>query len=135
MQIKILKWAAQYSKLIAVLSAVVLLASWLVEKFIVEKLHETQEQLVSLKSAKLSAQRQLQVETKLLEVYQVANSASSYALLALHDDKINKQDTIVRITDRLTRIDVTKGFIISYIMYASINHSDIEKINPPKDIR
>jgi len=129
------QWAIKYAKLFAVISAIVVLLSWLIENLLVNKLNDLKEHLQSLENEKLNSERQFHIESKLLEVYQVAASARQYALLSVDKSKINADDSLTRIIDKLERIGVTKKFVISFIMYANRHSESIEAINPPDSIK
>lgn len=128
-------WLATNAKLLGVIAAAVIFGSWLIENIVAEKLKALRDTVVRAETDKEAAERFLRIESKLLEVYQVAASARGYAADARRSAKETYRDQLERDVELLERAGVIRDFAISLEGYSQKTADFLSAIDPPADIR
>jgi len=113
-----LEWCTAYAKMFGVVAAVIILGSWLVQNTALEQAKSLRDALASAEAGKMAMETDLRLESRLLEVYQVASSARKYAHGAQSQHTRDFKDDLYEATERLERVGVTRNFALLHHDYA-----------------
>src|ERR1700674_2780371 len=113
-----LDWCYTYAKMFGVVAAVIILGSWLVQNIALEQAKTLRDALARAESDKMAMDTNLRLESRLLEVYQVAASARQYAYDARTQSTRDFKDDLYEATEQLERIGVTRNFALLHDDYA-----------------
>jgi hypothetical protein len=126
-------WIQTYAKSFGVVAAVILFGAWLVEHLIVERVKSYRDALTRVEEDKATTERFFRLESRLLEVYQVAASARSYSAEARVKERTFKDD-LYRNIELLERTSVTRSFAYAFNSYAGRTSGFLSAIKPPPDL-
>ena len=101
-----------------VVAAVIILGSWLVQNTALEQAKSLRDALASAEADKMVMDTNLRLESRLLEVYQVASSARKNAYGAQNQSDRDFKDELYEATERLERVEVTRNFALLHYDYA-----------------
>jgi len=123
-----------YAKLIGVAAAVIIFGSWIVENTFARRAKDLKDAILQAEADKLSAERFHHVESKLLEVYQVAASARGYSAETRSEGHRTFKDELHSDVELLERAGVTREFVHAISRFCSRSDEFIAAIDPPEEI-
>ena len=123
-------WVQTYAKLLGVVAAVILFGAWLVEHLIVERVKSYRDAITRAEADKDTTERFFRLESRLLEVYQVAASARQYSAEARAKERTFLDD-LYSCIERLERTGVTRNFAYALTSYAGRTTDFLSAIKPP----
>lgn len=126
-------WVQTYAKLFGVVAAVIIFGAWLVEHLIVERVKSYRDAITRAEDDKATTERFFQLESKLLEVYQVAASARKYSAEARAKERTFLDDLYSNV-ELLERTGVTRNFAYAFTSYAGRTSNFLSAIKPPSDL-
>ena len=127
-------WATTYAKLLGVVAAVIVFGAWLVEHTAVERVKAFRDSLAEAERDQAENERYSRLESRVLEVYQVAAYARGYAAEGRARDNWTYKDELNRDVEMLERTGVARNFAYSFVGFAGRTESYLNSIRPPADL-
>ena len=121
-----------YSKLIGVFAALIIFGSWIVANIVARHFNDLRDSITRAQDDKLRTEQIFHLESKLLEVYQVAASARRYSAEARAQDRWTFKERLNSDIEQLERIGVTRDFAYSFSSYSARTEEFVKAISPPK---
>lgn len=107
------------AKMLSVVAAIIIFGSWLVENTLLKRANELKQAVQQAEQEKLIVESFHHLESKVLEVYQVAASARRYSAEARLREQGNFKDQLERDVEMLERSGVTLKFAAAVARFAA----------------
>ena len=123
-----------HAKMLGVIAAIVIFGSWLVENTLLRRANDLKGSIQQAEADKVETERFHYVESKLLEVYQVAASSRQYAAESRMSGARTFKDDLYRDIEQLERSSVTLQFADAISRFGNRSETYISAISPPGQI-
>ena len=124
-----------YAKLFGVIAAIILFGAWLLEKTAVDHATKLRDGIAKAEQDKEVTERTFRIESRLIEVYQVAASARDYSYRCTLKAQPTYIDELKQDVELLERTGVARDLTTAMLGYSSRTNSFLEAINPPAPLR